>query len=178
MLFTPRQVTRRAFLRRSNRMLVCAVITPFASTGLSGLTTAAEAGAPERVVEAFYAAYAELNVEKLLALLTDDCFFEDPTFHLVARGKSEIRKMAENLPRDYSDVKIEIENRIACQGWVITQQKLSAVFKPQRSTDAAARNISVRGTTIFGVTRNYINRWFDYYDADTFRKQSGLKTAG
>lgn len=176
MLFTARQVTRRAFLRRSNGLLAGAVVPPFAYAGLSGSATAGAASTPERIVEAFYAAYAELNVEKLLALLTDDCFFEDPTLHLVARGKSEIRKMAEGLPLSYSNVKIEIENRIACQGWLITQQKLSAVFKPHERPDAEARNISVRGATIFGVTKDRINGWFDYYDAETFRKQSGLKT--
>jgi len=142
---------------------------------LSGSAAADAAAAAERVVEALYAAYAEMNVERLLALLTDDCFFEDPTFHLVARGKPEIRKLVEPLARHFSDVKIEFENRIACQGWVVTQQRLSGFLRPHDGADDAGKNISVRGAAIFSFRNNRISRWVDYYDILTYREQLGLK---
>jgi steroid delta-isomerase-like uncharacterized protein len=175
MLWTPQHFTRRNFLRHSRGLLAGAALAPLSCAELSGPAAAEASGATERVVEALYAAYAEMNVEKMLALLTDDCFFEDPTFHLVARGKPEIRKLVEPLAQHFSNVKIDIENRIACQGWVVTQQKLSGFLRPHDGADGAGKNISVRGATIFSVRNNRISRWVDYYDILTYRQQLGLK---
>jgi steroid delta-isomerase-like uncharacterized protein len=149
-----------------------------AATAFPPPTGRAAGRSPNDVIEQFYAAYAALNVEKLLALLTDDCFFEDPTFHLVARGKPEISKMAESLPRHYSDVKINVENKILCRDWVITQQSLSGVFKRSADDGGEGRRFSVRGASIFGFAKGKINRWFDYYDYDTYVKQTRSKASG
>jgi steroid delta-isomerase-like uncharacterized protein len=175
MLWTPRHFTRRDFLRHSHGLLAGAALAPLSCAEWLAPATDESAGEPEKVVEALYAAYAEMNVERLLALLTDDCFFEDPTFHLVARGKPEIRKLVEPLAQHFSNVKIDIENRIACRGWVVTQQNLSGFLRPHDGADGAGKNISVRGATIFSVKSNRISRWVDYYDILTYRKQLGLK---
>jgi len=141
------------------------------------LTGRAAAAAPlklEKVIDEFYAAYMALDGGRLLALLTEDCFFEDPTFHLKAQGKVEISRLMEGLLQHYSNIRIELENRIACGNWVVTQQHFSGLSKS--GPTAEGRQISVRGASVFGFEKERIRRWTDYYDFATFARQSGLKS--
>jgi steroid delta-isomerase-like uncharacterized protein len=154
--------------------LGAALIGLAAAQTLTGRVVAAAPLKLEKVVDEFYAAYMALDAGRLLALLADDCFFEDPTFHLKAQGKAEIRKLMEGLLGHYSNIKIELENRIVCGNWVVTQQHFSGLSKS--GPGAEGRQISVRGASVFGFEKERIRRWTDYYDFATFARQSGLKS--
>lgn len=173
MLTTPEKFSRRSFLNRSGTSLGAALIGFGAAPHLTSRASAAVTRL-EKVIDEFYAAYTALDGGRLLAFLTDDCFFEDPTFHLRAQGKPEIRKLMEGLLRHYSNIKIELENRIACGKWVVTQQHFSGLSKS--GPEAEGRSISVRGASIFEFEKERIRRWTDYYDFATFARQSGLKS--
>ncbi|HEX8137288.1 MAG TPA: nuclear transport factor 2 family protein [Pyrinomonadaceae bacterium] len=174
MLTTPEKFSRRFFLNRSGTSLGAALIGLAAAQTLTGRVVAAAPLKLEKVVDEFYAAYMALDAGRLLALLADDCFFEDPTFHLKAQGKAEIRKLMEGLLGHYSNIKIELENRIVCGNWVVTQQHFSGLSKS--GPGAEGRQISVRGASVFGFEKERIRRWTDYYDFATFARQSGLKS--
>jgi steroid delta-isomerase-like uncharacterized protein len=171
-LITPEKFSRRSFLNTSGTSLGAALIGFAAAPNLT-----ARASAPlklEKVVDEFYAAYMALDAGRLLAVLTEDCFFEDPTFHLRAQGKPEIRKIFEALLGHYSNIKIELENRIASGNWVVTQQHFSGLSKS--GPTAEGKPISIRGASIFGFEKERIKRWTDYYDFATFARQSGFKS--
>jgi steroid delta-isomerase-like uncharacterized protein len=172
-LTLPKDFNRRSFLN------ITGAVFGGAFMGLpASLSFPAHAAAPdgkiEKVIDELYAAYAALNAEKILALLTDDCFFEDPTFHLKASGKTEIRKISESLLQHYFNLKIELENRIVCRNWAITQQRFTGLSKVNAS--AEGKQISVRGASIFEFEKDKIKRWTDYYDFATFMKQMGAKS--
>lgn len=126
----------------------------------------------EKIIEEFYAAYQKLDIPKLLSVLSDECFFEDPTFHLSADGKIEIKKMAEKSFQNVSNVKITLENRIVCSNWVVTQQRLSALIISNTDGTQKSKEFSVRGASIFEIKQGKIKRWTDYYDILTFKKQT------
>jgi steroid delta-isomerase-like uncharacterized protein len=168
-LITSAQPTRRSFLNQSGLALGAMFVGPEPFPCAMDQIPLGR----EKIVQELYAAYAALNVEGLLSLLTESCFFEDPTFHLVARGKPEIRKMAESLPRLYSGLKVTVENLIACDDWVITQQQVSGLYKA-KPDGGGVKTVSVRGATIFGFEGDKISRWVDYYDYATYIKQTGL----
>jgi steroid delta-isomerase-like uncharacterized protein len=173
MLITAAKLTRRSFLNRSGNLLggilVGMTAFPVSSSGAADSSI-------DKVMEEYYAAYQALDARRLLALMTEDCFFEDPTFHLSARGKAEIMKMFEPLPRAYSNMKIEVENRVTCHNWVVSQQMISANVKTGKDPDAEVKKFSVRGVTILRFRENRIDRWTDYYDYATFLKQTGFKS--
>jgi steroid delta-isomerase-like uncharacterized protein len=175
MLTPPEKFDRRSFVNRSGALLGGALIGFTIAPGLTGpLPLAAAPLKLEKIVDEFYAAYMALDAARLVALLTDDCSFEDPTFHLKAQGKPEIRKLMEGLLQHYSNIKIELENRIACGNWVVTQQHFSGLSKS--SPSAEGKQISVRGASVFGFEKERIKRWTDYYDFATFARQSGFKS--
>jgi steroid delta-isomerase-like uncharacterized protein len=138
--------------------------------GVSG-HTATDKGV-EKIIDEFYAAYEKVDISRMLSVLSDDCFFEDPTFHLSANGKLEIKKMFEQVAPNMSNVSISVENRIVCTDWVVTQQRLSGVITRNTNGVPKSRQFSVRGATIFQVIRGKITRWIDYYDFATFSKQT------
>src|SRR5262245_39919264 len=103
------QFSRRAFVKQGGHLMGGMVL------GVAGspLATAADKKL-EKIIAEFYEAYEKVDIERMMALLADDCYFEDPTFHLSASGKREIKKMAQSLSKNLSNVEIAIENRIVC----------------------------------------------------------------
>lgn len=126
----------------------------------------------EKLIDDFFAAYSALDVEKLKTFIADDCFFEDPTFHLSANGKAEMQKMFAGMFQIYSNLKIEIENKIVKDDWAIVQQKFSCLIKLRPNEDP--KPVSIRGTSVFKIENGKIKRWTDYFDYVSFVKQTGI----
>ena len=49
----------------------------------------------ERVLENWAAAWSSHNTERVLALFTDDCVYEDVAFGVVTHGKDQLRAFAD-----------------------------------------------------------------------------------
>lgn len=174
MLLNAQHFTRRYFLSRSGSLLSGVFISaPAFANSLSRSGSTPQLG---KIIDELYAAYEALDQERLLNLLTDDCFFEDPTFHLSARGKPELKKLLADMSKHFSNIRVAIENRIVCRDWVITQQTLSGIINHSTDGSGEGRKISVRGATIFGFKNGKINRWSDYYDFATYQKQTRQQT--
>ena len=170
MLITVRHFSRRSFLSYSASMLGGIVInTPGLASSFSQPGASTSHG---KIINELYAAYEAIDAERLLNLLSDDCIFEDPTFHLSARGKTELRKLLIDMSKHFSNVRMTVENRIICGEWAVTQQTLSGIINHSNDGSGEGKKISVRGATIFGFKSGKINRWSDYYDFATYQKQT------
>lgn len=145
------------------------------SVGLAGLLASEAAATPWsradrraiEVVDALFAAYTSLDFDALEPLITEDIEFDDPTFHLRARGKAEMMEIARGLA-NYSDVRIDRTNVIVAAPWVVTQQSIAA---NTRNRAGEQRRIDVRGCSVFRVRDGQIAVWNDYYDILTFQEQ-------
>ena len=162
-------LSRRALIAGS-----CAAAAIPAGALAAAQTGSAEDGeAAERVLDAFLAAYNATDIDRLASLLAEDIHFEDPTFHLVARNREEMRPIYEPL-RSFRQVRIVPFNRIVAAPWVVTQQRVSATLA---RPDGETHEIDVQGASIFETRGGLIRRWFDYYDVLAFREQTRRRAA-
>ena len=124
---------------------------------------------PRAVTERLFAAYRALDAERLVAVLAFDIAFEDPTMRLRANGHVEMRKMAAGIKAGYRDIKIDVHKMIVDGDEVATEVTISGtMLKP----DGTTRQIRLRGASFFRVRNGLVEKWTDYFDAQTFREQT------
>jgi steroid delta-isomerase-like uncharacterized protein len=129
---------------------------------------------PKDVVEQFFDAYRELDVDGIVDLLSVDIIFEDPTFRLREVGRDGIRRMATEVRATYSGVAIDVHSMLVSGDAVAAEVTMSWVVARPDGT----RHIKVRGASFFRVRAGRIFRWTDYYDARTFTEQMRRIKAG
>ena len=114
--------------------------------------------------------------ERLLALFTDDCIFEDVTFGVVTRGKEELRGFVHRAFAAIPDFKYELRSSFAQGQWAVIEWAMSGThnggFPEMPAT--GKRFSSIRGSTILELKAGKISRESDYWDAATFLRQVGL----
>lgn len=137
-----------------------------ADAARSTVTSARDVNA---VLDAFLAAYASVDIERLVGLMWEDIYFEDPTFHLIARNREEMRPIYAPLGTSFRNVRITPFNRIVAPPWGISQQRIAATLVRD---DGRAHEVDVQGVSMLQIDRGRIKRWYDYYDVLTFRKQT------
>lgn len=144
------------------------------ASAVSGCATAApgsqSGGAADElaVIDAYFAAYRAMDAPALLALCAEDIYFEDPTFHLRAANREEMRQIIEPAAASFSNVSFTPFNRIHASPWVIVQQRLGGVLRRQ---DGQIRTVEVQGLSMFQIRDGLIAKWYDYYDVLSFREQ-------
>ena len=85
------------------------------------------AGAPpfvDRLLDDWAMAWTSNEPEKVVALFTDDCVFEDVTFGLVARGKEEIRSFAKRAFAAVPDFEYGVISRFATNRWGVIEWEM------------------------------------------------------
>jgi steroid delta-isomerase-like uncharacterized protein len=129
----------------------------------------------ERMLDDWATAWSSHDPERVLALFTDDCVFEDVTFGVVIRGKEELRSFANGAFAAVPDIKFELTSRLAAGQGAAIEWVMSGTHKGDfPGMPATGKRISVRGSSIFELEAVKIRRESDYWDAATFMKQVGL----
>jgi steroid delta-isomerase-like uncharacterized protein len=172
MIFTPARLGRRAFLSRSSWLFGGAALD-LASAPSPGPPRSARSQNLKRVMESCYAAYGELDIEKVLSFYAENCIFEDHTFHLSLHGKAQVREMLQRNRPLVFEIHFEVHNMIISGNWVVTQHLQSGLTQPPKQPGVRAR-YAVRGASVFEFERGKIKRQTDYYDVATFKQQVGL----
>jgi limonene-1,2-epoxide hydrolase len=121
-----------------------------------------------RILDEFLAAYQAIDIDRMVALMAEDIYFEDPTFHLKAHNREEMKPIYQPLGTSFRKVRITPFNRIVAPPWGISQQRIAATFEQNGRT----HNVDVQGLSMFEIDRGRIRRWYDYYDVLTFREQT------
>lgn len=130
----------------------------------------------ERLLEGWAAGWSSHETEKLLALFTDDCVYEDVTFGVVTRGKEELRAFANGAFAAVPDIAFQLTSRFATDHSGGFEWVMSGTHKGDFPglPGTGRRFASIRGATIVEFQGRKIRRCSDYWDAATFMKQVGL----
>lgn len=139
-------------------VLAAAVLSPLALVQ----SPAADAGA---VVRRLRAAYERMDVAGVLATLSPDLEFSDPTFQLHANGLTEMKEVLAYGTQAISALRLVVEHELACGPWLVARQEQVVTFKGR------ATPVSVRGVSLFRVEGGLIREWHDYYDAAGMQRQ-------
>lgn len=128
------------------------------------------ASAPAAVVRRMRAAYERVDVAGVLATLSPDLAFSDPTFQLHANGLAGMKEVLAHGAADIAAIRLVVEHELACGTWIVARQEQVVTFKGR------AAPVSVRGVSLFRVEAGLIREWHDYYDAMGMQRQ--LKAPG
>ena len=132
----------------------------------------------ERLLNDWAAAWSSHDIDKLLALFTDDCVYEDVTFGVVTRGKTELRGFAHGALAAVPDFKMELSSRAAADSHGAMEWVMSGTHKGDfPGLPATGKRFSVRGASIVELQAGKIRRVSDYWDAVGFMRQVGLLPA-
>lgn len=151
-----------------------AILALSQSAGASGQSPVTSASEVDTVLDAFLAAYRSVDIPKLVALMHEDIYFEDPTFHLKATNREEMKPIYAPLGTSFRNVRITPFNRIVAAPWAISQQRIAATLVRD---SGATHQIDVQGLTMLEIRDGRIQRWYDYYDVLSFREQTRAPAA-
>ena len=117
---------------------------------------------PLEIVTSFCAAWAEVDVDKIVAFLSEDAVYHniplDP-----AIGRDAIKAMIAGFTTGVDRIEFEIRN-VAVNGNVVLNERVDRFFAPERTIE-----LPVMGT--FEVTDGLITAWRDYFDLNQFMSQ-------
>jgi len=122
------------------------------------------------------AAWSSHDPDRVLALFTDDCVYEDVPFGVVIHGKEELRAFATAAFDAVPDLTFQLTNRFAAGSLAATEWAMSGTHKGDfPGLPATGKGISaLRGATVIETHGGKIRRNSDYWDAASFMKQVGL----
>jgi limonene-1,2-epoxide hydrolase len=146
-----------------------ALLAAHQSVGASPSRPKTSAREVNALLDAWLAAYSAVDIPRLVALMHEDIYFEDPTFHLKATNREEMKPIYSPLGTSFRNVRITPFNRIVAPPWGISQQRLAATLVRDSGESHA---IDVQGVSMLQVRGGRIQRWYDYYDVLTFREQT------
>ena len=115
------------------------------------------------------------DIDRLLALFTEDCIYEDVAFALVNHGKRELRLFAQGMLAAFPDLRVELKSHFAAESWGAMEWIMSGTHEGDLPGMAAThKKFSLRGATVAELNEARIKRLSDYFDLTTFLKQIGL----
>ena len=129
----------------------------------------------ERLIDGWATAWSSHDAERVVALFTDDCLFEDVPFNVVTRGKEQLRGFANGAFSAIPDISFALTGRVAAgEGAAIEWIMAGTHTGDFPGMPATGKRFSVRGSTILELESGKIRRESDYWDAAGFMKQVGL----
>jgi steroid delta-isomerase-like uncharacterized protein len=169
--------------RAASPLAALVAVTVLPVVVLGGCAGTPEAGAPrdtaalERVLDEWAIAWSSGDVERLLALFTEDVHYEDVTFGAVHRSKDALRDFATAVFGSFTDLRFEPRSRfVAADGkW----GAIEWVWRGRQTKDlpglpATNTPFEVRGSAVVEFRDGKIARNSDYWDLTTYLKQVGL----
>ena len=133
----------------------------------------------EKILDDWATAWSSHDPERVIALFTDDCVYEDLTFGAVNRGKAELRAFADGTFAAVPDFKVSLVTRFVAGNRGAMEWTMSGTHKGDFPGLPATgkRFSSIRGATIIELKEGKILRCSDYWDAATAHEAGGLTTS-
>lgn len=127
-----------------------------------------------RLVEQVAALQTSHEIEKLLALFTDDVVYEDVPFGIVAKGRAEMKELFEATWESLHSFAMTLQSVVADADrggmeWVLSGTHLGDFGE----YPASGRSVSVRAAAIMRFSNGRISHWNDYWSLSTFKEQIG-----
>ena len=130
----------------------------------------------ERILDDWAIAWSSHDTEKVLALFTDDCVYEDVAFGVINHSKAELRTFADGTFAAIPDFKVTLITRFVAGNCGAMEWAMSGTHKGDFPAlpGTGKRFSSVRGVTVVELQGGKIRRCSDYWDAATMMRQVGL----
>src|SRR2546421_12899123 len=129
-------------------------------------------------IDEWAVAWSSADADKVVALFTDDCVYEDVTMEIVIRGKEELKNFAKTFFGAYPDLKIELHSRFVFGTLGSAEWTESGTHRGDApGLPATNKHMSVRGASVFELQGDKIRRCTDYWNMVTLLKQFGLMPA-
>ena len=121
------------------------------------------------------AAWSAHDMNRLLALFTQDLIYEDVTLGVVNRTPAELRAFGEEFVSGFPDVTFELKSAFANgtsggSEWIMKGTHTGDLPRMPKT----GKRVEVRGASILEFTGDKIKRCSDYWDMATFLKQLGF----
>jgi steroid delta-isomerase-like uncharacterized protein len=133
----------------------------------------------EQVLNDWGRYWSSHDMERLLALFTDDVVYEDVTMGALNHGKVELRAFGEGFFVGFPDVAFEVASRFAGGTSGAIEWAMRGTHRGDLpGMPATGKQVEVRGASIIEFAGDKIHRCSDYWDMTTFLKQLGLMPSG
>jgi steroid delta-isomerase-like uncharacterized protein len=123
------------------------------------------------LVQSNFAAWNAHDADKVASLYTEDVIYEDVPFGLIARGHTELRKMAADFFASVPDLKLEVVSNTSMSNrgsveWVFSGTDVG-LYK-------TGKKFSVRGASVYELRGGKFSGNHDYYDSASIMRQVGV----
>ena len=115
----------------------------------------------EQVVNAFMAAFDRKDLDGALALVTDDCYYDNVPLGDM-RGREKMREFLAPMMGGNDPVKFEVLRQVASDKLVMNERIDRFVMN--------GKQVALPVSGIFEVVDGKIKFWRDYFDKGTFMK--------
>jgi steroid delta-isomerase-like uncharacterized protein len=129
----------------------------------------------ERTLAQWAALLTSHNTDDFVLLFTEDCVYEDVTFGIVNRGKSELRAFVERVFAVHPDFRIDLKSEFVAGEWAAMEWIMTGTHEGDLAgMPATHKKFSICGASVVELNNARIRRISDYWDLATFLKQTGL----
>ncbi len=127
------------------------------------------------VLDDWATAWSSNDADKVLALFTDDCVYEDVTLGIVNQGKQQLRDFANTFFGAFPDFDVQLKTRFASGPLGSAEWLMTGTHKGDLpGMPATNKRMSLRGASVFELQGDQIKRCSDYCDMVTLLKQLGF----
>jgi steroid delta-isomerase-like uncharacterized protein len=115
------------------------------------------------------------NMERVAAIFTEDCIYEDVALGVVNHGKRELVAFGNGFIAGVPDLKVEVTSRFASGDKAAAEWKMTGTHSGDLpGMPASGKTFSLRGVSTFQLQGNRVTRCSDYWDLATFQRQLGF----
>jgi steroid delta-isomerase-like uncharacterized protein len=120
-------------------------------------------------------AWSAHDMERVAAIFTDDCVYEDVTFGAVNSGKEELRAFGSGFLAAVPDLHVELSTTCVADDHGAMEWTMSGTQTGEMpGMPAAGKTFSLRGAPVVELRDGKLTRCSDYWDLVTLLKQHGL----
>lgn len=124
------------------------------------------------LLRSYPALWSAQEVERIIALFTEDCCYEDVVLGWVHRGKGELREFAMKVFAILPDFRIRYTSHFATDSWGAAEWVIDATFTGEfEGEQIHGKKVQYRGSTIFEFQNGLISRNSDYWDYAVWMRQ-------
>ncbi|HWZ83890.1 MAG TPA: nuclear transport factor 2 family protein [Terriglobales bacterium] len=152
-------------------MISLAVLAVLAIGGSRIVAASSEADA---IAAKFVAGWNSHDPAKLVALFTDDVFYEDVAFGELSHGKVELSKFAASEFEGVPDLELKLVRAAIHDGHGTIEWSFTGTDKGVYKT---GKKFTVRGVSVVDVRDGKFSRSLDFYDVATVMRQVGVLPA-
>ena len=128
-----------------------------------------------QLAEAWAEAWSGSDPERVVALFTDDCVYEDVTLGAVNNGSEQLSAFAAGFMTAIPDFKFEVVSSFATEDRLSIEWRMTGTHANDLpDMPATGRKFDLRGATVIEVGSGKGRVCRDYWDMATLRRQLGL----